>query len=489
MTGKARRDTLLIALILFYGLAVMCWGLFKDPLAPDEAKNIFMGRHVMSDPTYPCPPQPSNTPTGAVEGLMCASPGSVAIAPFAIALADFLAGLYGARLVGAILGLILIVVVYRSANSPLYGRHGTIAAAVFVFFGVPLQLSAAAGPSVFAAFFAGLSLMLIEDNGESGSERQRGDMLLLSSLSFAIASMTSYVAVPFAVLLVPFVFLRYRFLSGSLFFLIPLLGVLTFYGYFAVIPAWPALQNTLELSLSGWGMISSSQFVYVFDWLAMPYLLATFGMFHEKGGKNSFSLMVLASPAFLIPFLSSKAGDIHTAVFISLVFLAPAAALGVVHMGELFSYSNEMSLVKPLFVTAILAIIWVFGLQQIKELKRERPDLSAAVDFLHRRGAARTTVLVDSDYGSPEYVYRYYLETRTPPAQVIPLARGTEKERKDIVGYMHPDFVVVDDHHSVRSFTRACSDYQAQGFTLAATYQMSLAEGVKNIRIFQKGAL
>jgi hypothetical protein len=489
MTEKRRRDTLLIALILVYGLAVMCWGLFRDPLSPDEAKSIYMGRQVMSGSTLSCPPRVSDYPSGALENLMCAYSGSVVIAPFTIAFADFLAGICGARLVGAVLGLVLVIMVYRTGNSPTYSRHGTLAAATFVFLGLPLQLSAIANSSVFAVFFVGLSLMLIEDNAESGSARHRRGMLLLASLSFAVAAMTSYVVVVFAVLLVPYVFLRYRFFAWSLFFLIPLMIVLTLYGYFAVLPAWPALQNTLELSLSAWGMTPSSRFVYVFDWLAMPYLLATFGMFHGKGGKNSFLLMVLASPAFFIPLMSSTAGDIHTAVFISLVFLAPAAALGVAHMGELFSYNNAMSLVKPFFVTAILTIIWVFGIQQIKELKRERPDLSSAVGFLRQKGTARSTVLVDSDYGSPEYVYRYYLETKTTPARVIPLARGGEKERKDMVIYTHPDYVVVDDHHSDRSFDRACSDYEAQGFRLAAAYRMSPVSGVKNIRIFQKGAL
>ena len=489
MTGKAHRDTLLTALILVYALAVMCWGLFKDPLAPDEAKNIFMGRHVMSGSTLSCPPPALNTSAGAIEGLMCAYSGSVAIAPLAMALADIPAGIHGARLIGVILCLVLVVVVCRTGNTTLHGRHGLIAAAAFVFLGLPLQLSASANASVFAAFFAGLSLMLVEGNTESGWEKRQGFILLAASLSFAAAAITSYVAAVFAVLFVPFVFLRYRFFTGSLFFFMPLLVVMTLYGYFAAFPAWPALQDTLELYLSGWGMIPSSRFEYVFGWLAMPYLLATFGIFNEKGGKNSFFLMVLASPAFLIPFLSLKAGDIHTAVFISLVFLAPAAALGVVHMGELFSYNNEMSLVKPFFMTAILTIIWVFGIQQIKELRWERPDLSAAVSFLHQRGDACSTILVDSDYGSPEYVYRYYLEKNTPPARVIQITRGDGKARVDMVKTMRPDYIVIDDYHSIRSFNRACSDYQAQGFILAATYQMSLSSGAKNIRIFKKGAL
>jgi hypothetical protein len=487
---KATNNTLLIMLILIYGLSVMCWALFRDPLAPDEAKSIFMGRNVIAERILPCSESmATNNPTSAIESLTCAYPGSVAIAPLVIALADSFAGIYGSRLVGAILGLLLIILVYQIGNTPLHGKRGLITAATFVFLGLPLQLSVTASAGIYVAFFVGFSLLLIESKAESRSGRQRGFLLLLAALLFALAMMTNYITVLFAIPFVLFVFFRYRFAAGSLFFLLPLITILSLYGYLAVLPAWSSLYDTLGLSLPGMWTIPSSQFIYILNWLTMPYLLATFGIFHKEGGKNAFLMMLLASPSFLTPYISSKVGDVHTAVFISLIFLTPPAALGVERMGELFSSHKSMPLVKPFFVSIILIIIWVFGIQQIKELKRESPDLSPAVAFLYQKGSACTTVLVDSDYGSPEYVYRYYLEARIPPARVAPIARGNEKERRDMVVSMRPDYVVVDDYHSVRSFVQACHEYLAQGFTVAKTYQMSLASGVKNVRIFQRGTL
>jgi hypothetical protein len=198
-------------------------------------------------------------------------------------------------------------------------------------------------------------------------------------------------------------------------------------------------------------------------------------------------MMLLAAPAFFIAFVSSDVNDVHTVVLLAMILLSPAAALGVVQMADIFSANNGMALAKPFFVTAILIIIWVFGVQQMKELKRERPDLSPAVAFLSHRGGA--TVLVDSDYGSPEYVYDYYLNEKSPHVQVVSIARADGRERKDLVARARPAYVVVDGLHSARSFNDACRDYLEQGFAVAATYKMSLVSGDNVIRIFQKGAL
>jgi hypothetical protein len=483
MKVKTSRNGLLLSLILAYSLAVICLGVMSEPLSPDEARTVFMGRETIV--RWCAPPGGISAP--GIDKMMQGNLGSVAIAPAVLAIADGAARIYGARLLCAALGLLLIGLIYLAGNAPRYGRRGLLAAAIFVFLGVPLQLSACAGPDVFTAVFLCASLVFVGRTTGAGSDRDRRSMLLLGALSLALATMTSYLTALFVLPFVLFVFLRQRVIDATVFFTLPLAVLVTLYGYFVVLPVWPVLEKGLAFLRPLNDTLAAAPFGYVINWLIMPFLLAAVGIFHKEGGKNSFFLMLLAAPAFLINFVSSDVSDVHAAVFLAFVLLAPAAAIGVAQMVDIFSSHNSMALAKPFFTSAVLVIIWVFGIQQIKELKRERPDLTSAVAFLSQQGCR--TVLVDSDYGSPEYVYRYYLGEKSPPDRVVAIARGDRQERNKMVVQMHPDYVVVDDHHSVRSFNQACRDYLEQGFTLAATYKMSLVSGVKSIRIFHKGEL
>jgi hypothetical protein len=99
------------------------------------------------------------------------------------------------------------------------------------------------------------------------------------------------------------------------------------------------------------------------------------------------------------------------------------------------------------------------------------------------------TVLVDSDYGEPEYLYRYFLESGKRSVRIVPIVRGNDKDRENVLTKMRPDYVVMDEYHSDRSFNQASSDYLARGFTIIKTYQIILSSCIKNISIFQKGAL
>jgi hypothetical protein len=210
-------------------------------------------------------------------------------------------------------------------------------------------------------------------------------------------------------------------------------------------------------------------------------------MFHKGDGKTAFSLMLLSSPAFLIPFISNDPGSTHSVVMLFLIFIVPAVAMGVEHMGDLFSSNNRMSFVKPLFITAVLIVIFVFGFQQIKKLQRDCPNLSPAVTFFEENSIPGMIVLVDSDFGWPEYLYRYFLESGKQSVRIVPI---NDKDRENIVARMLPDYVVVDEYYSNKlSFEQASLEYAAQGFTSIKTYQMTLSSGIKNIRIFQKGAL
>ena len=490
MKKKTPRNSLVLALILTYSLAIMCLGLVQKPLTPNEAQNIYMGRAILSEGILACN-EPSNGDNNiAIKEMMCAYTGSVAVAPIVNAIMDGFAGFHLARFVGLILCLCLVLLIYLIGNTVFYGKRGLMTAAVFVLLGIPLYLSPSANADGFVAFFFGASLWFIESAAEYQTTREKAFMLLTAALALSLAVITNYIVILFVISVVLYVFLRHRVLAASVFFLLPLLAILLLYGYLAILPAWPYLKNSLYFSLAHLDENASLKFNYIYDWLALPYLLATFGMFHKGNGKTAFFLMLLSSPAFLIPFISNDIGSTHSVVLLFLIFIIPAVAMGVEHMGDLFSSYNQMSFVKPLFIIAVLVIIFVFGFQQIKKLKQDCPDLSPAVTFFQGNNIPGMTVLVDSGYGEPEYLYRYFLESGQRSVRIVPIVRGNDKERGNILMKVGPDYVVVDEYYSnILSFEQASLDYVAHGFTIIKNYQMTLSSGLKNIRIFQKGAL
>ena len=480
MTANSRRSAFLMALLLLYCCGMMCWGAFKNPLIPDEARNIFTGRAAIKE-------------FGSKHsGLMVDEYlGSAAIAPVAIAKAESIAGIRGARLVGVALCLLIVCSLYLVGNTQPHGGRGLITASTFVFLGIPLQLSSIANSDAYAAAFLGASFLCVEHAAGLGSSRKKAFMLLTGALSLAFAVMANYIAFLFIAPFILFVFLRHQSLFTIKFFLLPFVILLALYAQFAIRPVWPRIAKELALAYTE---STDSSWTYVFGLLTMSYLLAAMGIFHKDGAKTSFLMLMLASPALIIHFFSSHLGEMNSAAFFSLIFLSPAAARGVEHMGDLFSYDNDIKFVKSFFVAAILAVIWVFGVQQIKELKLEHPDFSNVISFLKKQGKGCSSLLVDSDYGSPELVYEYYFDSKAPSMRIIPVVRENAEKRREIVESQHPDYAVVDSYYNVRSFKQACSDYMADGYDVAATWDittrnMSRASRLNNIIIFKKGAL
>jgi hypothetical protein len=471
-----------LALLVGYALAGACFGLVKTPLAAEEAKEIYLGREVLAHGAPAC---------GAGEGsvAMCEWPGTVRFAPAAAAWAERWGGLRLARLVGALTGLAVVLLVARIGDAARYGQRGLLVAATFVFLGSPLQLFATVHPRVLAALLVAISMALMERGPDGAGRRGVGPgAAALAGASLALASVSTYAAVLYAAPIALVLAFRHRNRPAGATLALTFAIVLAIYGWLAVGPAWPFLRSAMVfVGPSGWS-VPSGRLVHVFDWLAMPYLLATFALFHRDGRGGAAVAMALASAAFLVAAVSPKADELHTAALLSLVVLAPAAGVGVAQMSELFSSGNPSPWAPSFFTAAVLAIVWAFGVQEMRALRREEPDLSAASAFLRGRGSAPLTVLVDSDYGSPEYVYRYLLEEAKPPVRVVSIARAGEEERHEALVSARPDYVVLDQHHSDRSFAAASREYLAQGFSVAATFPLGLSSGPEMVQVLRRVA-
>ncbi len=356
------------ALVLAYGLAVSCWALLRPPVTPEEAQTILVGRRAMAREQPACGTgSGTDAAAAALDGLLCSYPGSVHFAPVAVARADALAGLRGARLLGALEGLALVAVVCWIGSAPSL-KLGVLASAVFVLLGFPVQLAAAAHPRALAALLVGLSVALVESTSDAEPAHWRAGALALGGLALALGAIVAHAAALFAVPVLLLARFRHRPGEWSLFFLLPLLVALALYGWIAAGPAWPALREALELWRPAGSPAARAALAQIFERLAMPLLLATFGLFHPEAGKGALRLTALACGAFLLPLASAKAEAVFTAVLVAVVVLAPAAAVGVAQMARLFSSNNSMSGIRPFFVAAVLAVIGVFGVQEMKDL-------------------------------------------------------------------------------------------------------------------------
>lgn len=475
-----------LALLLAYALAGASWGLFRTPLGSGEARDILAGREVLA---AGAPARgTAEAGMGAPVDPRCGWPAAVALAPAAAAWGDRLGGIPAARLAGALMGLCLVPLLYRVGQAPRWGRRGLLVAATFAFLGVPLQLVATVHPRVPAALLLGLAMALAERSPEG--ERRLAARLApaaLAGASLALAAGTGWVAALFAVPLALSIALTGLDRTAAIAFALGVAATLAIQAGLAGGPAWPGLPEALE-PLRTAGRSAGGRLVGVLDGLAMPLLLATFALFHRDGRGRAAAAMAVAGAAFLVPFVSPGPEDAHTATLLSFVVLAPAAGVGVAQMGEVFAAGNPSPRARPLFTAAVLLVVWVFGVHEMRTLRREEPDLSPAVAFLRGDGAGGRTVLVESDSGSPEWVYRYYLEAATPPARVVPIARADAAGRREALRSARPDYVVLDEHHSDRTFGAALREYLGHGFAVAATYRMPLPSGQRNVQVLRREA-
>ncbi len=465
MMGTVSQNSRFLLLILAFGFVAMVWDLSYNSPYHDEALNIRMGRQVLAGES--CPACAQNT-------------GSVIIQPVIAAVGDAAGGILGARMMGVLFGLGLTVVLYATSRRLLSEKHALLCAALFLFSGPALYLSKLATYDIIAAFFLGLSFMLIVQ-AEKVSKRVSWLLLLCGSLSLLLAAMSKYVVSVFVVPLIILVLCRQRPSRALLFFIIPFAAGAFLYGYLALYPVWGSLSGSVG------GVYSESQkslysvSSWTIRWVAMPYLLATFALFHSTLGKKALLLILLSTPIILLHIITGAEQSVNKNVIFALVFLVPAAAIGVDHMGSLFSGTATSGWVKPFFTATVLIVLWAFGLQEMRWLERQYPDLTPVISFFREQGHDNMTVVIDSDFGDATYAYA--LENRFPHAKFVPI---TEFMRAQ---WGMPDFIILDGYYEKKPLREKAMEYiSANGYRLLRTFSIKLSWGLKNVSIFGRQA-
>lgn len=460
-------DSRLLWVVMIYGLVAACWNLGHSSVSHDEAISIFMGRETLYG--QDCP-------------LCSQTTGSVMIHPVLSALGDKVGGLNGARAVGTLCGLGLTWTLYQTARILFSEKLALLSAILLLFTGTTLYLSTLATYDIIAAFLLSLSFLLV-----LFSEKNRSPLWLFAgAIALFIASITKYTVAVYIPPMMLYVLWRYKTSTALTFFVLPLVVSVLAYVYFALFPVWGYISGSAT-GLYKEGRLPMSVLAgRVLQWLALPYLLAVFGMFHKDWGKTAILLIVLSAPVILLHLISGDGRSINKNVIFAIVFLTPASALGVDHMGSIFSSNISTEWVKPFFTVTVLAITWVFGIQQFRWLEQQFPDITPVVSFFKQKGFDGMEVVIDSTYGEPEYLYRYYFEKTYPRARFLSMSHINYKEQVELLEKVDPDFLMTDEYYGGKSFRKAAMSQLEKGYHPVGEFKIPLSWGAEEIKIFQR---
>ncbi|MHC1698489.1 MAG: ArnT family glycosyltransferase [Geobacteraceae bacterium] len=461
------RNQFLIALLLYGFLVIAATLNFNSPYH-DEALNILMGRQILAQESVP----------GAAQNT-----GSVAIQPVLVAAGDSFGGIWGARAVGIFFGLALTTTIYFSALTLLPRIQALFAAILFLLSGTTMYLSKLATYDIVAAFFLGLSFLCVLRSEQS--EKYRGTLLLTGSAALFLATITKYVVAVYAPpLLLCALFSKRRLLIVSN-FIIPFLVLAGLYVWLALYPVADVLLGSMR-SVYTETQISKLQLAsWAFRWVAMPYLLAVFGFFHKEYGKTALTLALLSTPVLLFHLLTGAEQSVNKNVIFALVFLAPAAAIGIDHLGNIFSFNASSSWVKPFFTFTLFMVVWAFGLSQLQWLQRQYPDLDPVIEYFQKNGRDGMSVVIDSDFG--DAVYTYSLENRFPHARFSSISEHDRNQQNALDHLTFPDYIILDDYYTKTPYRVKALTYIREGhYVRAHTYISQMSWGNRQITIYSR---
>jgi 4-amino-4-deoxy-L-arabinose transferase-like glycosyltransferase len=460
------RDT--IWFILIYGLIMMGWNLSYSSASFIEAINIITGRQILN---------------GSIHFESLLNIGSPFMYPPLAAIGDAAGGLTGARAIGIPFGLTLTWIIYRSGCLLFSKKQGLLSAMLFLCTGTAVFFSKSATGDIVAATFLGVSFyfLLLSEHNRSGI------LLLAGAAALFFACVTKYFVMIYVLSLIVFVFWRIPFYRAVLFFLLPFVGFLSVYCILIPHPSVHTLIESYLLTYQQLPLPASDITNWALQWIEMPYLLAIFGMFHKEKGEEGIMLTVFSAPIFLLYFLNGTEQSMEKNMIFALVFLTHAAALGVDHMGRLFSYNITASWVRPFFTVAVLVVIWVFGIKQTAWFEHQYADITPVITFLKQKGHDHMTVAIDSGDRYQAHVYRYSLEKTFASARFIAVPHDGNRSKEEVVSLIDPDFVICNEFDTKTNVHKSPGCDYEQGFSLANEFRIPFWAGIQNVNILLKG--
>ncbi|MFH1755397.1 MAG: hypothetical protein ABIA59_06800, partial [Candidatus Latescibacterota bacterium] len=193
-------------------------------------------------------------------------------------------------------------------------------------------------------------------------------------------------------------------------------------------------------------------------------------------GRTAVLLIIMALPVLLVHLISGAEQSLNKNVIFSLVFLAPAGALGVEQLATIFAMKSDSKAVRSFFTVAILVIVAVYGLNNLDWLEKQYPDVKPVIEFFEANGHDGMTVMSN---GYDAAIYQYSLPDY-PNAHYVHISSITDSGRSDSA-----DFILCMDAYYGKQFP--CDDYAAyiaDDYQLLEVITMPLSWGATDAKIF-----
>ncbi len=426
MTLTPAHRRLYLALILAYGLVISATRLDYNSVFIDEAFQITLGKELLAG--GPCPGCPHHT-------------GSVMIWPAMAAVADRVGGIHAVRLLNVLIGLALVAVVYET-GAILFGEAlGLIAAVLFLSAGQTLYLMKLGTYDMLAAFFLGSSFLMFVAAARRDTGWRSSAAVLVGATALFLAAITKYILPVFVPALVLYVLFTQGWRRTLLWCVVPLVVLGSLYLGFDRFAPRAQVVGQVE-TYANIKVSLETIFDWAFRWIALALVLAVFGAFHPRHGKTAIALILLSLPIVALHVISRAQQSVNKNMIFSLIFLAPAAALGVDQLARIFSFGSKQRAVRAFFTAAILVVVWAYGLFNLRWLERQYPDVTPVIDFFDRKGRDGMTVAFN---GWDGVIYEYVFARKYPHARFLNFdeIKKTDAPRP---AFREPvDFIVCED--------------------------------------------
>ncbi len=458
----------ILLIIIMYGLLMTVFGIDYNSAFYDETFSIALGHEVIRG--GPCPACHYMT-------------GSVLIEPVFVAFGDTIGGLHGARIINMLFGLALTLIVYLTARVLFDDeRLGLIAAAIFVCSGQTLYLMKLATYDMIAAFFLGSAFLMFIVAEKTKSPFYRNIALLEGTIALFIASITKYLLPIFIPVFVLYVIIKHGFRRSALYCALPLIVLCVL--FLLVAPYSPNAGTMSELA--GARENSQQTFRILADWLlrwvALAYLFAVFGMFHKKCGKRAMLLIVFSLPIVILHLATRTEQSVNKNMIFAIVFVAPAAALGVDYLASLFSTRIRSRLVKGFFTVALVLVFLVYGFRNLKWLEKQYPDMRPVLEYFEENGFDGMNVAMNV-WGNS--IYTHAFKFQYPNAHFFHIEEIDLEKSVDNYSHRPVDFIVCeDDFYGKHCPCSKFNEYLDKNFVLLEDFKIELSWGETEARIF-----
>lgn len=459
----------ILCLCLVYSVIISASHIDYNSPYHDEALNILMGNQVLA--LEACPDCPQNT-------------GSVLVQPVLVALGDRVGGITGARGVGIIFALGLTVAVFFIARRLFSHAHANTAVILLVISSTYVYLSMLATYDIIAAFFLATSFWFLLISKDATYPKAYFFIAISSALLF-MASITKYAVTVFVLSFLFYFATSYRNKKIFIVFLMVLVLLTTTYYFFAIFP----IRDALESSVGGVYSESHIPATVIIDWalrwLTIPGVIVAFALYKGEFRRQIVVLAIMSAPLILLHLISGAAQSINKNIIFSFIFLIPATAVGLHCMSIIFSGDSGKGITRYFFAGMLMVVLWAFGIQDLRWLERQYPDLSEVTRYFDKYGYKGMRVVIDSDFGNAAYAYS--LQGKHPGA-IYQSIREYEKYRElRGTAVPLPDYIILDDYHQKKLLRNQALKYIKSGnYALQRRYVLKMSWGEKNVDLYRR---